>query len=83
MHLNFVVAAANLRAFNYGLKGEIDPAYFKKVLADVIVPEFTPKQGVKIQVNENEAASNQAEADGMSNASDNHVHNPWDRIILT
>jgi ubiquitin-activating enzyme E1 len=35
--------------------GELDPAYFKRVLIDVIVPEFTPKSGVKIQVQENEA----------------------------
>jgi ubiquitin-activating enzyme E1 len=35
----------------------LDPAYFKKVLIDVIVPEFSPKAGVKIQVQENEAAN--------------------------
>lgn len=37
--------------------GESDPAYFKKVLIDVMVPEFQPKAGVKIQVQENEAAN--------------------------
>jgi ubiquitin-activating enzyme E1 len=35
----------------------LDPAYFKKILIDVIVPEFTPKSGVKIQVQENEATN--------------------------
>jgi len=55
LHLEFIIAAANLHAFNYGLKGETDIALFKKVLANVIVPEFTPKAGVKIQVQENEA----------------------------
>jgi ubiquitin-activating enzyme E1 len=55
-HLNYIIAAANLHAFNYGLKGETDPAVFRKVADSVIVPEFTPKSGVKIQVNENEPA---------------------------
>ena len=59
LHMNFIVYGANLHAFNYGLKGEIDRAHFKKVLADVIVPEFAPKQGVKIQVQENENLQNQ------------------------
>ena len=52
--MDFIVTAANLHAFNYGLKGETDYQYFKNVLATVVVPEFTPKQGVKIQVQENE-----------------------------
>ncbi|CAJ0755253.1 721_t:CDS:10 [Entrophospora sp. SA101] len=51
---NFWSAAANLHAFNYGLKGEIDREYIKSVLNNVIVPEFTPRAGVKIQVQENE-----------------------------
>jgi ubiquitin-activating enzyme E1 len=54
LHLDFIIAAANLHAYNYGLKGETDPTYFKKVLSNVIVPEFTPRSGVKIQVQENE-----------------------------
>ncbi|RKP05031.1 ubiquitin-activating emzyme E1 [Thamnocephalis sphaerospora] len=54
VHLDFILAAANLHAFNYGLKGETDRAKLRKMAADVIVPEFTPKSGVKIQVQENE-----------------------------
>ncbi|BEJ01563.1 hypothetical protein CcaverHIS631_0602450 [Cutaneotrichosporon cavernicola] len=50
----YLVAAANLHAFNYGLKGERDPAVFRKALEGFNVPKFTPKSGVKIQVNENE-----------------------------
>ncbi|KAK9481369.1 hypothetical protein V1514DRAFT_300802 [Lipomyces japonicus] len=53
-HIEFVIAAANLHAFNYGLKGSSDAALFKKVLDNIIVPEFSPKSGVAIQVNENE-----------------------------
>lgn len=48
------MAASNLHAFNYGLRGESDPAVYRKIAESVIVPEFTPKSGVKIQVNENE-----------------------------
>ncbi|EIN10793.1 ubiquitin activating enzyme [Punctularia strigosozonata HHB-11173 SS5] len=55
-HLSYIIAAANLRAANYGLKGENDPNLFKKVADSVIVPEFTPKSGVRIQVNENDPA---------------------------
>ncbi|KAJ3343385.1 SPS-sensor component ptr3 [Gonapodya sp. JEL0774] len=60
LHLDFIIAAANLHAFNYGLKGEADRSYFKKVVSSITVPEFKPKSGVKIQVNENEQVSNGA-----------------------
>ncbi|TPX71107.1 hypothetical protein SpCBS45565_g01260 [Spizellomyces sp. 'palustris'] len=55
LHLDFVVTAANLHAFNYGIKGRVDQEYFKEVLKSVNVPEFVPRSGVKIQVQENEA----------------------------
>ena len=58
LDMTYVTAAANLHAFNYGLKGENDPAVFRKVLTNMVVPEFTPKSGVKIQINENEPVSN-------------------------
>ncbi|KAF8351145.1 ubiquitin activating enzyme [Amanita rubescens] len=54
LHLQYIIAAANLHAFNYGLKGETDPAIFRKVADSVIVPEFTPKSGVKVQINDND-----------------------------
>ncbi|KAI9508664.1 ubiquitin activating enzyme [Russula earlei] len=53
-HLQFIISAANLHAFNYGLRGETDPTIFRKVADSVVVPEFTPRSGVKVQVNENE-----------------------------
>ncbi|KAJ3412956.1 hypothetical protein HDV05_008671 [Chytridiales sp. JEL 0842] len=59
LHMGFIIAAANLHAFNYGMNGEKDPAYFKSALANVTVPEFQPKAGVKIQVQENEAVTAQ------------------------
>jgi len=54
MHMDFIVAGANLHAANYGLKGETDIAKIRNMLDQVKVPEFEPKQGVKIQVTENE-----------------------------
>ncbi|EKM59140.1 uncharacterized protein PHACADRAFT_249384 [Phanerochaete carnosa HHB-10118-sp] len=63
-HLAYVIAAANLHAYNYGLRGETDPVVFKKIADSVIVPEFTPKSGVKVQVNENEPVQSEASADG-------------------
>ncbi|RDB23272.1 Ubiquitin-activating enzyme E1 1 [Hypsizygus marmoreus] len=54
VHLQYIIAAANLHAFNYGLRGETDPAIFRKVVDTIIVPEFTPRSGVKIQVTEND-----------------------------
>lgn len=63
--MDYIVTAANLHAFNYGIKGRIDQEYFKEVLKTVNVPEFTPKSGVKIQVQENEATAPQHS--GMKN----------------
>lgn len=54
LHINFIMAAANLRAVNFGIKGSSDVAHIKKAVANVMVPEFTPKV-VKIATNENEA----------------------------
>ncbi|KAJ3380046.1 hypothetical protein HDU92_006225 [Lobulomyces angularis] len=54
MHLDFIVYASNLHAYNFGLKGETDRNYFLKLLPTISVPVFEPKAGVKIQVTENE-----------------------------
>ena len=53
-HLEFVVAAANLHATNYGLPNERDHAVFLKVLPSVKVPKFRPKK-CKIAANDKEA----------------------------
>ncbi|PPQ92377.1 hypothetical protein CVT25_008727 [Psilocybe cyanescens] len=53
-HLDYIIAAANLHAFNYGLRGETNPAIFRKVAESIIVPEFTPKSGVKVQISDND-----------------------------
>lgn len=51
-HRNFIVSAAQLHAANYGLKGDVPMEVYKKTLDSLIVPEFTPKSGVKIQVSD-------------------------------
>lgn len=61
--LDYIVATANLHAFNYGLKGNNEPEFFKKVLSTIDVPKFNPKEGVKIQVNENEPVANESSGD--------------------
>ena len=70
-HMGFVVAAAHLHAFNYGIKvdGSITEKHFLKVMDDMIIPEFTPSSSVKIQADDNEPDPN-AQAAG-SNFDDN------------
>ena len=46
------------------MKGNSDESYYKKVADAVAVPKFTPKSGLKIQVNENEADPEAAAGDG-------------------
>ncbi|WFC99050.1 E1 ubiquitin-activating enzyme [Malassezia yamatoensis] len=63
-HMAYIVAAANLHAENYGLKGTAEMDVYHRVLSQVSVPEFVPSS-VKVQVNDNEptptAASTSAE----------------------
>jgi len=55
LHMSYIRSAANLRAFNYGLKGSTDVDYLKRVADSVMVPEFVPKSGVKIASDPKEA----------------------------
>lgn len=66
VHLAYVITAANLHAENYGLRGSTDTAYFERVLAQVKVPEFTPRSNVRVQTNDNEPVSNAAAEDSAA-----------------
>lgn len=70
IHMEYVISAANLHAFNYGLKGHADREAFRKALSNVIIPDFTPKSNVKIQVNENEAPQQSSNAGGDEDATE-------------
>ena len=59
LHYDFVVAAANLRAENYAIKGTKDKDEIKAILKQVNVPRFEPKSGVKIAVTDAEAQAQQ------------------------
>lgn len=63
-HLGYIIAAANLHAYNYGLRGGSDPSLFRKIADAVIVPEFSPKSGVKIQINDNDPVSQAGQISG-------------------
>eukprot|EP00048_Salpingoeca_helianthica_P014885 m.224042 g.224042 ORF g.224042 m.224042 type:complete len:1016 (-) comp16384_c0_seq1:92-3139(-) len=62
LHMEFVVAAANLRASIFHLKGTTDHATIVQALKEVRIPPFTPKSGVHIETDEKKAAEKRAEA---------------------
>ena len=58
-HLGFIIAAANLHAFNYGINnGGFGEEQYKKVMENMIIPEFSPNPTVKIQADDNEPDPN-------------------------
>ncbi|XP_064220703.1 ubiquitin-like modifier-activating enzyme 1 [Aotus nancymaae] len=63
LHLDYVMAAANLFAQTYGLIGSRDRAAVGTLLQSVHVPEFIPKSGVQIHVSDQELQSTSASVD--------------------
>ena len=59
-HMDFVVAAAYLHAFNYGIEAptNVPAKYFDEVMSNMIIPEFSPSSSVKIQADDNEPDPN-------------------------
>jgi ubiquitin-activating enzyme E1 len=60
-HVGFVIAAANLHAFNYGINPKgVPKEHYLEVLNDMIVPDFKPDPTVKIQASDAEPDPNAA-----------------------
>ncbi|KAF2162515.1 hypothetical protein M409DRAFT_27139 [Zasmidium cellare ATCC 36951] len=57
-HFSFILAGANLHAFNYHIKPNNDRQYINNVLDRMIVPDFKPDPGVKIQADDKEPDPN-------------------------
>ena len=57
-HYTFVLAAANLHAFNYHIKQSSDRKHVVSVLSSMVIPDFEPDPGVKIQADDNEPDPN-------------------------
>ncbi|KAJ9644458.1 E1 ubiquitin-activating protein [Coniosporium tulheliwenetii] len=58
-HFTFIEAAANLHAFNYNINPKgVTREHYLKVLDDMIIPDFKPDPGVKIQASDAEPDPN-------------------------
>lgn len=65
-HFDFVVAGANLRAFNYGLKGDLNAPneeHYANVISNMKISEFAPRADIKIQVNDDDPDPNAEKQD--------------------
>lgn len=63
LHLDYIMAAANLFAEAYGVSRSTDRAAVLEILKTVKVVEFTPKSGVKIHVSDQEMQNAHASLD--------------------
>ncbi|RXM96682.1 Ubiquitin-like modifier-activating enzyme 1 [Acipenser ruthenus] len=54
LHVDYIMASANLLAKTYGVPGSRDRAALVKILDTVHVPQFTPRSGVTIHVSDQE-----------------------------
>lgn len=63
LHLDYIVAAANLRANVYGLPPFTDREKIAQVALTVQVPEYRPKSGVKIAVTDAQLQQNNDDMD--------------------
>ena len=59
-HMDLIIAAAHLRAFNYGIDSRkgISREHCAQVVSNMIIPDFKPSSSVKIQANDNEPDPN-------------------------
>jgi ubiquitin-activating enzyme E1 len=58
-HMSFIIAGANLHAFNYGIKPpSTGKEYYVGIMDKMIIPEFRPDSNVKIQADDKEPDPN-------------------------
>ena len=58
-HMGFIVAGANLHAFNYGIRPpSTSKDYYASVMDKMIIPKFRPDSNVKIQADDKEPDPN-------------------------
>nr|BAN21049.1 ubiquitin-activating enzyme E1 [Riptortus pedestris] len=57
LHLDYIYAAANLKAEVYAIPQLRDKQAIAEIVQKVVVPEFTPKSGVKIAINDAQMAN--------------------------
>ena len=58
-HMSFVIAGANLHAFNYGIQNPgVKRGHYVKVMDSMLIPEFRPDSNVKIQADDKEPDPN-------------------------
>ncbi|KAG0581190.1 hypothetical protein KC19_4G230900 [Ceratodon purpureus] len=81
LHLDFIMAAANLQATVYGLKGCQDRAIFIDLVQRVAVPPFQPKEGVKIAVTDNELRSQANQRKYQTSSGDNDAAEACERLL--
>lgn len=69
LHVDYVMAAANLKAEVYGIPQVRDRQVVIDMVDKIEIPEFVPKSGIKIAVTdaEAEAQSNQVDSERVSN----------------
>ncbi|CAB1335797.1 unnamed protein product, partial [Coregonus sp. 'balchen'] len=63
LHMDYVMAGANLFAQSYGMQGSTDRVGVAKILDSLSVPTFVPRSGVKIHVSDQELQSVNANDD--------------------
>ena len=59
--MDYITAVANLKAQMFGIPSNRDASYIKKLAMSIDVPVFTPRSGVKIEVNDSELGNNSGE----------------------